>query len=158
MESGTRLHSLQIPSSKYQVEPWAFNMEMMYEGRLHLESTNHIQLGLFYFYLLFFLLFLKMSLPQFFSLKKNSCVIKYCGSVLDFKGLFYLLYSTASLFICPISFAIWQNHVMELEKTEPQHFPLLADCIKETRGMVSQGYIHPVFCAFFFFLNVAKMR
>lgn len=68
MESGPRLHSLQIPSSKYQVEPRALNVEMMYKYRLDLESTNHIQFGLFYFYqFFFFLLFLKMLLPPFFS-------------------------------------------------------------------------------------------
>lgn len=54
MESGPRLHSLQIPSSKYQVEPRALNVEMMYKYRLDLESTNHIQFGLFYLYQFFF--------------------------------------------------------------------------------------------------------
>lgn len=112
MESGTRLHSLQIPSSKYQVEPRALNVEMMYKYRLDLESTNHIQFGLLYFYHFFFLLFLKMLLPLFFPLSKKSCLFKYGSSVVDLKDLFYLLYGTASLFTCPISFAIRQKHVM----------------------------------------------
>lgn len=45
--------------------------------------------------------------------------------------------------------------MMKLVKLNHSTLVLLADCIKEARAMVSQGYTHPVFLCFFFF-NVAK--
>lgn len=91
----------------------------------------------------------------YFSFKKK-CLFKDYSSIFDFKGLSYPLYSMVSLFICPISFAVWQNHVTKLVKLNHNTVALLADCIKEARVMMSQGYIHPVFLCFF--KNVAKMR
>lgn len=104
----------------------------------------------------FFTIFENVTTSFFFPLKKKACLLKDCSSISDFKGLFYLLYSMVSLLICPISFAVWQNHVMKLVKLNHNTLALLADCIKEGRVMVSQGYIRPVFLCFL--KKLAKMR
>ena len=151
MESGTRLHSLQIPSSKYQVEPRALNVEMMYKYRLDLESTNHIQFGLFYFYQFFFTIFENVTQPPFFSLlKKNHVSLNTVAPSLIWRIYFTCCTVQPACFLVPLALQLDRNTWWE--KTEPQHFSLLADCIKEARVMVSQGYIHPVFCVFFFML------